>query len=110
MEPLCEIIPTLPGSCAGSRSAWMYTMLGTCGLTTPMQLGPQSAIPASRQIAVISSCCRRPSAPASAKPPSKMTAAPTPRSAAGRMCSSTRAWFTQIASVSTSRGSSATEA
>src|SRR5256884_2337869 len=31
MEPLCEIIPTLPGSCAGSRSAWMYTMLGTCG-------------------------------------------------------------------------------
>ena len=55
MDPLCEISPTSPASRAGSRSAWMYTLLRACGLTTPMQLGPQSAIPPSRQIATSSS-------------------------------------------------------
>src|SRR5438309_7445712 len=37
MEPLCEIIPTLPGSCAGSRSAWMYTMLRSEEHTSELQ-------------------------------------------------------------------------
>ena len=90
IDPLCEISPTLPASRFGSCSAWMYTRLGTCGLITPMQFGPHRAIDASRQIAAIASCRARPSAPASVNPPSKITAAPTPRSAASCMCSRTR--------------------
>ena len=40
------------------------------GLSTPMQFGPQSAMPPSRQIPSICACSRRPASPRSAKPPS----------------------------------------
>ncbi len=80
-------------------------MLRSCGLTTPMQFGPQRAIPASRQMPAISSWTRRPSAPASPNPPSKMTTAPTRRSAASFTCSSAWVWPTQKATASTSAGS-----
>ena len=40
------------------------------GLSTPMQFGPQSDMPASRQIPAISLCNFSPSLPSSANPPS----------------------------------------
>jgi hypothetical protein len=109
IDPLWEISPTLPASGAGSRRAFRYTRLRSCGLITPMQFGPQNAIPASRQMATSSSCRRRPASSLSANPASNATAARIPFRAAGRSPSSTRSWLTQNASTSTPAGRSSTD-
>ena len=83
----------LPGT-SRSYSARNDAKLATAGcseLMNPMQFGPTSENPASRQMAVSRACRTAPSPPTSANPPAQMTPLRTPAAAADWMRSGARA-------------------
>src|ERR1700680_1403999 len=105
--PLCDMKPTRPrGGVAGPNVAFIETSGAV--LITPMQLGPTSRIPVSRQTATRSACRLAPSSPDPANPEEITTRLLTPFFAHWRAVSTTPTAGTAITARPTGPGISST--